>query len=53
MTGLATVKNEPHVSLILLILIKVAGAYREFHLQLCHQSRRGFITSEKITNLFN
>ena len=42
MTGLTTIENDPYVSLILLILTKVDGAYREFHRQLCHQSRIGF-----------
>ena len=42
MAGLATIENDPYVSLILLILTKVDGAYREFHQQLCHQSRIGF-----------
>ena len=32
MTGLTAIENDPYVSLILLILIKVDGAYREFHL---------------------
>ena len=53
MTGLTTIENDPYVSPISLILTKADGAYREFHLQLYHQSRIGFITSEKITNLFN
>ena len=53
MTGLATIENDPYVSPISLILTKVDGAYQDFHRQLCHQSRIGFITSEKITNLFN
>ena len=42
MTGSATIENGPYVSPILLILTKVDGAYREFHRQLCHQSRIGF-----------
>ena len=53
MTGLTAIENGPYGSLISLILTKVDGAYREFHVQLCHQSRIGFISSEKITNLFN
>ena len=53
MTGLTAIENGPYVSPISLILIKVDGAYREFHLQLYHQSRIGFIPSEQITNLFN
>ena len=42
MTGLATIENGPYAFLISLILTKVDGAYREFHPQLCHQSRIGF-----------
>ena len=42
MTGLATIENDPYVSPISLILIKVDGTYREFHRQLYHQSRIGF-----------
>ena len=53
MTGLTTIENDPYVSPISLILTKVDGTYLEFHRQLCHQSRIGFITSEKITNVFN
>ena len=53
MTGLTTIENDPHFSLILLILTRVDGAYRESHRQLCHQSRIGFITSKQITDLFN
>ena len=53
MTGLATIENGPYASLISLIPTAVDGAYREFHRQLCHQSRIGFIPSEEITNLFN
>ena len=41
MIGLVTIENEPYVSLISLILTEVAGAYQEFHQQLCHQSRIG------------
>ena len=53
MTGLAAIENDPYVSPISLILKAVAGAYREFHRQLCHESRIGFIPSEKIIDLFN
>ena len=53
MTGLIAIENGPYASPTLLILTVVDSAYREFHQQLCHQSRIGFITSEKITNLFN
>ena len=53
MTGLTAIENGPYVSLISLILTRVDGTYREFHQQLCHQSRIGFIPSEKIANLFN
>ena len=42
MTGLTTIENDPYVSQISLILTKVDVAYREFHPQLCHQSRIGF-----------
>ena len=42
MTGLTALENGPYVSLIQPILIKFDGAYREFHSQLCHQSRIGF-----------
>ena len=42
MIGLTTIENDPYVSLILLILTMVDGTYREFHRQLCHQSRIGF-----------
>ena len=53
MTGLTAIENGPYVSPISLILTKVDGAYLEFDRRLCHQSRIGFITSEKIANLFN
>ena len=33
MTGLTAIENDPYVSLILLILTKVDGAYLEFHRQ--------------------
>ena len=33
MTGLTTIENDPYVSLISLILIKVDDAYREFDWQ--------------------
>ena len=42
MTGLTGIENEPYVSPILLDLRVVDGTYREFHQQLCHQSRIGF-----------
>ena len=42
MTGLTVIENGPYVSPISLILTKVDGTYREFHRQLCHQSRIGF-----------
>ena len=42
MTGLTAIENDPHVSPILLILIKVDGTYREFYPQLYHQARTGF-----------
>ena len=42
MTGLTAIENGPYVYPISLILTKVDGAYREFHPQLCHQSRIGF-----------
>ena len=42
MTRLTAIENDQYVSPISLILRKVDGAYREFHLQLCHQSRIGF-----------
>ena len=53
MTGLAAIDNAVYDSLISLILAEVDGTYREFHQQLCHRSRIGFISSEQITNLFN
>ena len=42
MAGLTAIENDLYVSLILLILTEVDGAYQEFHWQLCHQSRIGF-----------
>ena len=42
MIGLTTVENIVYASQILLILTEVDGTYREFHRQLCHQSRVGF-----------
>ena len=42
MTGLTAIEKDPYVSPISLILTAVDGAYREFHLQLYHQSRIGF-----------
>ena len=42
MIGLTTIENGPYASPISLILTAVDGAYREFHRQLCHQSRIGF-----------
>ena len=42
MTGLTTIENDLYVSPISLILTKVDSAYREFHRQLCYQSRIGF-----------
>ena len=47
MTWLTTIENGPYVSLISLILIKVDGTYREFHRQLCHQSRIGFYAQQE------
>ena len=43
MTGLTTIENEPYASLMSLILTAVDGTYQEFHQQLCHQSRIGFV----------
>ena len=42
MFGLTTIENDLCVSAISLILTKVDGTYREFHQQLCNQSRIGF-----------
>ena len=47
MIGLATIENGPYASLTLLILAEVDGAYREFHRQLCHQSRIGLWTQRE------
>ena len=53
MTGLTTIENDPYVSPLSLILTKVDSTYQEFYQQLYHQSRIGFIPSEKITDLFD
>ena len=53
MTGLTSIENDPYVSPISLILKAVADTFREFHWQLYHRSRKGFISIEKINNLFN
>ena len=53
MIGLTAIENGPYVSLILLILTKVDGAYREFHLQLYHQSRIGVLSQANRLLIFS
>ena len=47
MTGLTTIENGPCVSPMSLILTEVDVAYREFHWQLCHQSRIGLFIQQE------